>query len=432
MHNYESALKHLPPGWNMHAFGAEDAEKTWVVYIMPYVEEGNAANLNTGVFGFSGTNVALLATQLPSFMVCPSNGPVPLFDNSPTWANFVNARGNYAGNNGFGPMTENSPDENKLPRPHGGQPGVLYMNSNLKLSKIADGTSKTALVGEIITVEDRNDHRGVMYYPEGAFYHHGRVTNGTLPNATLTAILPNTSAQDRIRNPWCFNLRPRRRALPSFNFGTSGRWSWRPAAIILAASTCSRVTAVSTRLAIPSNPTSGWALARQPAESRSRAICSKTEWQMYKPWCWSKVAAIAICLALSSGCAPAVRVVEGKVTLDGKALASGAIEFEPADSIAEDFLAGTLRRGVIASKSRRRKPKEHQSSASCRRSRPAERFPRDRPLRAGAMIDEIAEAVPAQYNTRSTLKVDLSTASPHNFELFSHPKSDSGARPARN
>jgi prepilin-type N-terminal cleavage/methylation domain-containing protein/prepilin-type processing-associated H-X9-DG protein len=218
MHNYESALKHLPPGWNFKVFGSEDAEKTWVVFIMPYVEEGNAASMDTGVFGFSGTNVQLLATQLPSFMVCPSNGAVPLFDNTPTWANFKNARGNYAGNNGFGPMTENSPDENKLPRPHGGQPGVLYMNSNLKLSQIPDGTSKTALAGEIITVEDRNDHRGVMYYPEGAFYHHGRVTNGTLPKATLTAILPNTSAADRIRNPWCFNLRPQAPCTPVFQY----------------------------------------------------------------------------------------------------------------------------------------------------------------------------------------------------------------------
>jgi prepilin-type N-terminal cleavage/methylation domain-containing protein/prepilin-type processing-associated H-X9-DG protein len=228
MHNYESALKHLPPGWNFQVYGSQDAEKTWVVYVMPYVEEGNAASLDTGVFGFSGTNVALLSTQLPSFMICPSNGPVPLFDNTPTWANFVNARGNYAGNNGFGPMTENSPDENKLPRPHGGQPGVLYMNSNLKLSKIADGTSKTALASELITVEDRNDHRGVMYYPEGAFYHHGRVTNGTLPNATLTAVPPNTSAQDRIRNPWCFNLRPQAPCIAVFQF-------WNQRQVVMAA-----------------------------------------------------------------------------------------------------------------------------------------------------------------------------------------------------
>jgi prepilin-type processing-associated H-X9-DG protein len=208
MHNFESAQKHLPPGWNMHAFAAAGSERTWVVYMMPYAEQGAAAHLDTGIFGFSNTNVALLATQLPSFMVCPSNGEVPLFDNSPTWPNFVNARGNYAGNNGWGPMTENQPSENNLPRPHGGQPGVLYMNSNLELAKIPDGTSNTALVSELVTVEDKNDHRGVMYYPEGAFYHHGRVTNGTMPNATLTAVLPNTSVQDRIRNPWCFNLQP--------------------------------------------------------------------------------------------------------------------------------------------------------------------------------------------------------------------------------
>jgi prepilin-type N-terminal cleavage/methylation domain-containing protein/prepilin-type processing-associated H-X9-DG protein len=223
MHNYDSARKHLPSGWNMHGLTAPEAETTWVVYILPYIEEGAVADLDTGVFGRPGENVALLATTLPAFMVCPTNGEVPLFDNTPTWANFVNARGNYAGNNGFGPMSENSSvasEGNNLPRSHGGQPGVLYMNGEVKLSKITDGTSKTALVSEIITLEERNDHRGVMYYPEGAFYHHGRVTNGKLPNATLLAILPNTSAADRIRIPWCKNggLRPQAPCIGAFTF----------------------------------------------------------------------------------------------------------------------------------------------------------------------------------------------------------------------
>ena len=31
---------------------------------------------------------------------------------------------------------------------------------------------------------------------------------GRIDDATLTAISPNTSVQDRIRSPWCFNLRP--------------------------------------------------------------------------------------------------------------------------------------------------------------------------------------------------------------------------------
>src|SRR4051794_8694161 len=91
--------------------------------------------------------------------------------------------------------------------------------------------------------------------------------------------------------------------------------------------------------------TPGWALAHQPARRRLREICFKTESRMYRPWCWSSVVAIAICLALSSGCAPAVRVVEGKVTLDGKPLESGAIEFEPADSHRGKLVGGDIKDG---------------------------------------------------------------------------------------
>jgi prepilin-type N-terminal cleavage/methylation domain-containing protein len=205
MHNYHSARKYLPPGWNMHGAGTPDREMTWVVYILPYVEETAAAAIDTSIFGQTGQNRELQATRLP-FMVCPSNGPVPLFDNSPTWPDWVIARGNYAGNNGIGPMTENSPvsaEGVNLPRAHGGQTGTLYMNSNLKLTKIIDGTSKTALVSELISVEDRNDHRGVMYYPEGPVYHHGRMVTGT-----LLVVPPNAPAMDRIRTPWCFSLKP--------------------------------------------------------------------------------------------------------------------------------------------------------------------------------------------------------------------------------
>ena len=152
---------------------------------------------------------------------------------------------------------------------------------------------------------------------------------------------------------------------------------------------------------------------------------------MYKPCCWSKVATIAICLALSAGCAPAARVVEGKVTLDGKKLASGAIDFEPADKrgrlFGGDIKEGSYRIEIPSAQA--------QGTSLVRIMSPqptGRRVPAGPPAAVGAMIDEIAEAVPAQYNTRSTLKVDLSIASAHDFELFSHPKSDSSARPARN
>jgi hypothetical protein len=144
---------------------------------------------------------------------------------------------------------------------------------------------------------------------------------------------------------------------------------------------------------------------------------------MCELWCWSKVAAIAICLAISSGCAPAVRVVEGKVTLDGKALASGVIDFEPADSRGKLF-GGDIKDGIYHIEI---PPAQAQGTSVVRITSPqptGRRVPAGPPAVAGAMIDEIAEAVPAQYNTRSTLKADLSVASPHNFELSSHTRLD--------
>jgi hypothetical protein len=131
----------------------------------------------------------------------------------------------------------------------------------------------------------------------------------------------------------------------------------------------------------------------------------------------SKLTAITICLALSTGCAPAVRVVEGKIALDGKALESGAIEFEPVDSYGRVF-GGDIRDGsyridvppAVVGK----------SVVRINSMRPTGRkVPAGRLAVRGAMIDEIAEVVPARYNTNSTLQVDLSRTGPLDFELSS-------------
>jgi hypothetical protein len=150
---------------------------------------------------------------------------------------------------------------------------------------------------------------------------------------------------------------------------------------------------------------------------------------MCKPWCWSNVAATAICIALYSGCAPEVHVVEGKVTLDGKALTSGAIDFEPADSRGRLF-GGDIKEGSYRIEIT---PEQAQGTSVVRIMSPqptGRKVPAGPPAARGAMMDEIAEVVPAQYNTRSMLKIDLSIASPHNFELVSHQKPDSSARTA--
>jgi hypothetical protein len=140
---------------------------------------------------------------------------------------------------------------------------------------------------------------------------------------------------------------------------------------------------------------------------------------MNKPWCWSNVAAIAICLAIFSGCAPAARVVEGKVTLDGNSLASGAIEFEPADRHHGKLLGGDIKDGSY----RIQIPGDGAVGKSVVRitsmQSTGRKVPAGPPAVRGAMIDEIAEVVPTQFNMNSTLQVDLSRAGPFDFALSS-------------
>src|SRR5262249_53688892 len=106
-------------------------------------------------------------------------------------------------------------------------------------------------------------------------------------------------------------------------------------------------------------------------------------------------------------------------------------DFEPADSrgkvFGADIKEGSYRIEIPQEKAVGKSVVRIESPQPTGRKVPA-----GPPAARGAMIDEIAEAVPAQYNTKSTLQVDLSIASPHNFELFSHPKSDNSARPATN
>jgi hypothetical protein len=140
---------------------------------------------------------------------------------------------------------------------------------------------------------------------------------------------------------------------------------------------------------------------------------------MNKPWCWSNVAALATCLAIFSGCAPAARVVEGKVTLDGKTLASGAIEFEPVDGHHGKILGGDIKDGnyriqIPGDGTAGKSIVRITSMQSTGRKRPA-----GPPAPRGTMLDEIADVVPAQFNTNSALQVDLSQTGPSNFELSS-------------
>jgi hypothetical protein len=147
--------------------------------------------------------------------------------------------------------------------------------------------------------------------------------------------------------------------------------------------------------------------------------------------CWLKVTAVAICIELSLGCGPSIHVIEGEVRLDGKPLESGTIDFEPIDNSSRSF-GGDVKDGSYRVEI---PPEQAKGTSMVRIMSPqptGRKVPAGPPAMRGATIDEIAEAIPAQYNTRSTLKVDLSIASPHNFELSSNLQPDSIARPETN
>jgi prepilin-type N-terminal cleavage/methylation domain-containing protein len=199
MHLHHEALEHLPAGhfWpiapptlakgqgNLDLGGSE---ATWITYLLNYCEEGNLGkkiDWKRG-FGFSNAghpNTPATGASLPMF-ICPSNGK------QANWYSANYARGNYAANNGIGPMREwlydphfPVPGRRLDPATNAPlDPGAFYLNSNLPFASFRDGTSKTALVSEIIVVEEPRDIRGVMHYSEGPLYQHNYTPDDRTPD----------------------------------------------------------------------------------------------------------------------------------------------------------------------------------------------------------------------------------------------------------
>ena len=155
---------------------------TWITYLLQYLEGNNLYDQIdwTQNFGNASTNHngRVAGTKLPSLR-CPSNDDVELLYG-------VFARGNYAANNGFGPMHEDEPPGttvatrsytiNGKVQKGAIVAGVFYMNSHMTPADISDGLSNTAFVSEICTVPGA-DMRGMIHYPEGPIYHHNYTPN---------------------------------------------------------------------------------------------------------------------------------------------------------------------------------------------------------------------------------------------------------------
>ena len=174
------------------------SDATWITRLLPFIEATGLNDLidTTKYFGAAGYgdpkwNWQVSSTPLPLF-ICPSIGPVPAIIDR------CYARGNYAGNNGIGPMAETYPATLATSRqatPFGTSlqgvqlAGAFHVGvSGMSPADIVDGLSNTAFVSEVCSVEGA-DFRGVLHYAEGCLYHHN--------------FTPNSPTLDQVRIGYC-------------------------------------------------------------------------------------------------------------------------------------------------------------------------------------------------------------------------------------
>ena len=191
MHNHASARRTFPPGvaWD-NAFPWGPMGCTWIALIFPYIEQQqlyNTINHTAGMgHGPVGRNDEVKTTRIPT-MNCPS-------DQMQEGAFAFYAKGNFAANNGLGPMQATADPLCKgctIAR----RPGVFMNNSKTRFADLSDGASNTIMVAELIQgsspsgSDPSGGWQGVMHYWEGPLYQHDRT--------------PNTSIPDEMRYGWC-------------------------------------------------------------------------------------------------------------------------------------------------------------------------------------------------------------------------------------
>jgi prepilin-type N-terminal cleavage/methylation domain-containing protein len=220
--NYESARKTYPVGAAQRygndpttgqPYKDDPTMYSWVSLIMPYVEEAALYGqvdwkIPLGVRNDKGDKSHQI--EFETFL-CPSSQRVGIAN---SW---YGARGNYAGNVGIGLIWMNDPspfqdcslsNQYSCASPKANWPtaeknpertdswlkrfGTFMVNKGRKMGEFADGTSKTAAVSEIRTVEGQ-DTRGVLHFGAGVLYMHDYPPNFT------------NGVSDRTR--WCLNVK---------------------------------------------------------------------------------------------------------------------------------------------------------------------------------------------------------------------------------
>jgi hypothetical protein len=136
---------------------------------------------------------------------------------------------------------------------------------------------------------------------------------------------------------------------------------------------------------------------------------------------WRKLAVLAAWCVAACGCGSSKTVIEGQITLDGKPLSSGVIAFEPTERGGKAFDSD-----ITDGKYRIEMPRDDVTGKCVVRitslQATGRKIPAGPPAPQGTLISEMAEAIPQQYNAKSTLQVNLASSGPHDFSLSTSPK----------
>lgn len=248
--NHESAHGHLPTGgWGYHWVGAPDAgygqaqPGSWTYNLLAYTEFSALRDLGRGLLpamrsgqsppGAAQRQMLQLVTTPIGLFMCPSKRPVQAYPlhmtgGLPFLAHNAGecrnlqcqvARGDYranAGNYGSGDPTGPIPlvINSYLSQKHQSTTnGVVYARSQVRLSHVTDGTSKTALVGEKGLMPDAYATGRDTADDQGLYTGHDR------DNAGLTGHL--SSGGTRIHWPLRPDTELRSSADTEFRFGSA-------------------------------------------------------------------------------------------------------------------------------------------------------------------------------------------------------------------